>query len=276
VISSSSSGLGNNQNVSSIGQITNSGLLSGATGGIWNQGTMSQITNTGRIIGTQAGIYASAGTIGTLNNSGTISGGTYGVSIGGGSFGPFLNTGTLSAPTALYISSAVSAISISNAGVIAGSIVNRSANALTISGGTGATFGTLTGSTLTNQGSIASTLANLIFASGNLVLNNNINATGRTVTNTGAALRLNSIVNSAGAYDQSAGSLILDPTRAGLISSGAAVISGGTVNADFVSSGTYLAGTYTLVGGGQSEPIGCDGDDWLRNGSLQVNQHPGQ
>ncbi len=249
IVSSSSSGLGNNINAASIGQITNSGLISGVTGGLYNQGTMSQITNTGRIIGTQAGIFHTNGTIGTINNSGTISGGSYGISIGAGVFTSLINSGTVSGPIALYLGSGVPALNIANTGVIAGGITNASANALTITGGSGLAFGTLTGSTLTNQGSIVNTLSNLVFASGNLVLNDNINATGRTVSNSGATLKLNSTVNLAGAYSQTAGTLDLSPTAAGLIVSGAADVSGGTVKSSFASTGNYLAGTYTLLSG---------------------------
>ncbi|WP_294329817.1 hypothetical protein [uncultured Sphingomonas sp.] len=257
IISSSSSGIGNNQTSSSIGQITNSGLISGATGGLWNSGTMSQVTNTGRIIGAQAGVFHASGTIGTIDNSGTISGGSYGISIGAGAFNSLINSGTVSGAIALYLASGVTVPNITNSGVIAGTINNRSANALTISGGTGATFGTLTGSTLTNKGSIISTLANLEFASGNLVLNDNINATGRTVSNSGANLVLNSIINVVGAYTQTAGTLTVDPLG-GVIATGAVTASGGTIRSTFVSTGNYLAGTYTLLGGSSLNLTGAN------------------
>ena len=259
IISSSSSGVGNNTLSASIGQITNSGLISGATGGLWNSGTMSQVTNTGRIIGTQAGVFHTSGTIGTINNSGTISGGSYGISIGTGSFNSLINSGTVRGAIALDLGSGVSALNVTNSGVIAGSIINRSANVLTINGGTGATFGTLTGSTLTNKGSIISTLANLEFLSGNLVLNSNINATGRTVVNDGATLLLNSGINLAGAFNQITGTLIVDPLG-GLIATGVATASGGTIQSNFVSTGNYLAGTYTLLGGSSLNIFGLTVD----------------
>ncbi|AJP71782.1 hypothetical protein TS85_08275 [Sphingomonas hengshuiensis] len=259
IISSSSSGVGNNTLSSSIGQITNSGLISGATGGLWNSGTMSQVTNTGRIIGAQAGVFHSSGTIGTINNSGTISGGSYGISIGTGAFNSLINSGTVRGAIALDFGSGVSVPNITNSGVIAGSIVNRSANVLTINGGTGATFGTLTGSTLTNKGSIISTMANLEFASGNLVLNSNINATGRTVVNDGATLLLNSGINLAGAFNQITGTLVVDPLG-GLIATGVATASGGTIQSNFVSTSNYLAGTYTLLGGSSLNIFGLTVD----------------
>ncbi len=259
IVSSSSSGIGNNKTSASIGQITNSGLISGATGGLWNSGTMSQVTNTGRIIGAQAGVFHASGTIATINNSGTISGGGYGISIGSGAFNSLINSGTLSGAIALYLGSGVSALNVTNSGVIAGNINNLSTNALTIAGGTGATFGTLTGSTLTNKGSISSTLANLVFTTGNLVLNDNINATGRTVSNTGATLLLNSGINVAGAYTQTAGTLDVNPLG-GLIATGVATASGGTIQSNFISTGNYLAGTYTLLGGSSLNIFGATVD----------------
>ncbi|WP_448662040.1 hypothetical protein ACG3SL_15330 [Sphingomonas sp. CJ20] len=259
IISSSSSGIGNNQAGASIGQITNSGLISGATGGLWNSGTMSQVTNTGRIIGAMAGVFHESGTIGTINNSGTISGGSYGISIGTGAFNSLINSGTVRGAIALYFASGVSVPNITNSGVIAGSINNRSVNVLTISGGTGATFGTLTGNTLTNKGTIISTLANLEFASGNLVLNDNINATGQTVVNSGANLVLNSGINVAGAFNQTAGTLVVNPLG-GLIATGVATASSGSIQSNFVSTGNYLAGTYTLLGGSSLNIFGLTVD----------------
>lgn len=250
ILSSHSSGIGNNYSTSYVGILTNNGLISGVTGGIWNDGIFNQIVNTGVITGTQSGINANSNTISTIDNSGTIAGGSIGISIGGsGRIGTLLNrsTGTLSGPVALSISSGGSIGGIANAGVIAGNIINSSANALSISGGTGLTFGTLTGSTLTNKGSIVNTLSNLVFTGGNLVLNSNINATGRTVSNTGANLSIASSVNIAGAFSQTSGTLNIDPNSGGVTISGTAAISGGTVNSSLSSTGNYLAGTRTLV-----------------------------
>ncbi len=249
ILSSHSSGIGNNLTSSSIGTLVNNGLISGVTSGIYSQGTFTQITNTGQITGPKAGIWNQGGVITNLNNSGTISGGTKAINLSGGSIGALTNSGLISGPVAFSIGAGASLTSIANSGVIAGSIVNSSANALTISGGSGATIGTLTGSTLTNQGSIVNTASNLVFSGGNLLLNDNINATGRTVSNTGATLFLNSRVNVAGAFSQTAGSLVIDPMTGGLIVSGAADVTGGTVTSTFASTGNYTAGTYTLVSG---------------------------
>ncbi|KPF81104.1 hypothetical protein IP70_24570, partial [alpha proteobacterium AAP38] len=247
IISGASSGIGLNQNVSSIGQITNSGLISAATGGIYDQGTIGTVNNSGQILGAQ-GISINGGTLGLLNNSGTISGSSRGIYLSG-VLGSVNNSGTLSGPAALYAASGSSVGPITNSGLIAGSIVNLSSSALTISGGTGATIGTLTGQTVTNKGSIVNTLSNVVFAGGNLLLNDNINATGRTVSNIGASLRMDSIINIAGGFNQSSGTLVIDPTRAGVIATGAVSITGGTILSNFSSTGNYLAGAYTLVGG---------------------------
>lgn len=249
ILSSHSSGIGNNQSYSSIGTLVNNGLLSGVTSGIYNQGTFTQITNAGTISGPMAGIWNQAGIITSLINSGTISGGTKGINLSGGAIGALTNSGTISGPVALTIGSGATLTSIANGGVIAGTIQNSSVRNLTISGGTGATIGTLTGSSLTNQGSIVNTASDLVFSGGNLLLNDNINATGHTVSNTGATLYLNNRVNVAGAFSQTAGSLVIDPMTGGLIVSGAANLSGGTVASTFLSTGNYIAGTYTLLSG---------------------------
>ncbi|WP_146002832.1 autotransporter domain-containing protein [Telmatospirillum siberiense] len=189
-------------------------------------GTLASLGNTGSIGGATYGVYVAAtGSLGTLTNSGTI----------GGSSEAIFNSGTIG--------------SLVNSGVIAGKIENATALDLTISGGNGATIGTLTGSTLTNQGSIVNTLSNLVFASGNLRLNDNINATGHTVVNSGASLALDSIVSITGAYSQTGGTLLISPTLGGLVASGAANLSGGTVLSTFSNTGNYLQGTYTLVSG---------------------------
>ncbi|MET3826255.1 hypothetical protein ABIC16_001948 [Sphingomonas sp. PvP055] len=224
ILSSRSSGIGNNIGSASIGRIVNTGLLSGNTGGIYNEGTIGELTNSGRILGTQFGIWHAGGRIGTIDNSGTIAG-----------------------PVALVISPASAVHTIYNSGVLSGDILNGSASVLTISGGTSGTVGTLTGQS--GRGTITNQRSNLVFAAGDLLLNDDIVATGRTVSNTGANLQLSSIINLTGAFSQTSGTLSIDPTRAGLIASGAMVLSGGTVRSDLSTTGNYLQGSYTLLSG---------------------------
>ncbi|EGY02201.1 outer membrane autotransporter [Nitrospirillum viridazoti Y2] len=226
IASSASSGIGNNRNSASIGQITNSGLISGFTGGIYSQGTIGTITNSGRIVGTQVGISINGGAVGTINNSGTVTG-----------------------ATALLVASGATLGPVTNSGLIAGQILNASANVLTISGGTGASTGTLTGQTVTNKGSIVNTLSNLVFAGGNLLLNDNINITGHTVTNSGASLTLSTIVSITGAYTQgSSGTLSLGQSGE-LVASGGATVAG-TVLTGLSTAANYTVSSRTLVAGG--------------------------
>ncbi|WP_226016456.1 hypothetical protein [Novosphingobium sp. FKTRR1] len=250
VVSSKSSGIGNLSNAS-IGRIINNGLISGVSGGIFNNGTIGQIANTGTIIGAQAGIGENYGTIGTLDNSGTISSDVGGMYIGNGVdsvlLGTLLNSGTITAPTALLISPSASLGGISDTGLIAGQITNLSSNDLIIDGGIGAVVGTLTG--YWGHGLISNAASDLVFSTGNLLLDDDIDATGHTVINSGANLALNSQVNVTGDVSQINGTLAIDPVQGGLIASGAVVISGGTVQSDFVSTGNYTQGTYTLVSG---------------------------
>jgi len=224
ILSSKSSAIGNNFSTASIGRLVNNGLLSGATGGIYTEGTIDTLINTGRIIGAQAGINFNGGTIGTIDNSGTIAG-----------------------PLALSIASGSTISGIGNRGLISGNILNGSANVLTITGGSAGTVGTLTGQS--GKGTITNTAGNLVFASGDLLLNDNIVATGRTVSNTGAGLTLGTLINLTGNYSQTSGILRIDPIQAGLIASGAAVVSGGSIITDFASTGNYLQGSYTLLSG---------------------------
>ncbi|EIZ78003.1 outer membrane autotransporter, partial [Novosphingobium sp. Rr 2-17] len=109
--------------------------------------------------------------------------------------------------------------------------------------------------TLTGQGDGRGTITNLsgdvVFASGNLLLNDDVVATGHTVTNTGAALSLTNSAAITGDYSQTAGSLVL-ATGQQLNVSGTASLTGGSVETTLPSATNYLAGTTaaTLVTGG--------------------------
>ncbi len=224
ISSGASSGIGNNLSSGSIGQITNSGLISAATGGIYSEGTLGTLNNSGEIVGAQ-GLSITGGTVGLINNSGTIRG-----------------------ITALFVSSGSTLGPITNSGVIAGNIIYRSPNGLTITGGAGGAIGTLTGTTLTNRGTITNTVSNVVLAGGSLLLNDHVNVTGRTLVNAGATVYLNATDTVTGAFNQTGGTLIVAPTQGGLIVSGAATIAG-TVLSNFATTGNYLQGTYTMVRG---------------------------
>ncbi|WP_040848874.1 beta strand repeat-containing protein, partial [Nitrospirillum viridazoti] len=170
----------------------------------------------------------------------------------GAGYGTVSVTGLLTGPTALYIAGTGSLGALVNTGTIAGDIVNAGASTLSITGGTSGTVGTLTGGSLTNQGTITSTLANVVLSGGSLLLNDAVNVGTGTLANAGAAVALSTIVTVTGNYSQATGTLAL-ATGAELVVSGAASISGGTVAAAALSdTGNYLAGSIygTLVAGG--------------------------
>ena len=215
-------------------------------------GKIAALTNSGTISGTDAGIY-NIGSIGTLTNQtgATISSTTRGISneVSGtfvGSITALTNNGTISGSQhALYNTGSIG--TLTNSGAIIGDILNNSANGLTIGGGSGDTFGTLTGSS-GSIGTIAHSASNLLFSSGNLVLNDHIVATGRTVSNTGATLRLDNTVTITGAYSQTAGGLISTSSggsNAKLVVDGDASISNSTITLS--GAGLSAGQTITIV-----------------------------
>ena len=231
-------------NGSSIGTLTNSGSISGGGVGITNQGTINSLTNSGVISGRVPGLYNTS-TIGTLVNRGTISGGTVGTMpfVAGilnlGTIGALDNSGTITGAGSA-INSTGSIGPITNSGVIAGNITNGATQALTINGGTGTTFGTLTGFGGT-IGTIVSPNAGVVFGAGNLVLNDNIGVaapplnlasvriasaapspTGAVaVSNTGAVLQVNNPITIAGTYSQSAAGTLQIGVNTGAVANGA-------------------------------------------------------
>ncbi|MDE1150894.1 MAG: hypothetical protein PW843_30460 [Azospirillaceae bacterium] len=200
------------------GTLTTSNLAAAATGFSATLGTGTNGTSTDLLL-TLLSDYVS-GTLGTLTNSGTIN-----------------------APTAVMITSAGSLGTLANSGTIIGNVVNASANDLVITGGTGGTVGSFSGGTIHNS------LSNLTFASGAVSLGDAIDVSGHTVSNSGASLTLANDVSVTGAYSQSAGTLSV----AGhvLSVSGAAVVTGGLVDAGLSGTANYLVGDgVTLIQGG--------------------------
>jgi hypothetical protein len=212
-------------NSAGIGVLTNSGTIKGAQTGIYSFGVIGTLTNTGTISGGADGIWndveaGTIGTIGTLINSNLISGGV-GI-LDNGTINTLSNTGTISGSTAaISIGTNGTIGSFVNSGVIAGNIVNASANPLTIDGGTGSGFGTLTGYNGT-VGTITSTIsgANLTFGSGNLLLNDNINVGTNTVYNNSATLQVNGITTITGNYSQGEAATLLVGVSSGATATG--------------------------------------------------------
>src|SRR5450830_303943 len=191
-------------NSGTIGMLSNSGTISGGYTGIYNNtGTIGMLSNSGTISGGNTGIY-STGTIGTMSNSGTISGGNTGIYNNIGTIGTLSNSGLITGSTgAIYNDVSGALVQITNLGTIAGNIYNGSSNDLTINGGTGSTFGTLTGYGGT-IGTITNTASNIIFSSGNQLLNDNINVGTNTVSNLAGTLQVNNQLSITGNYVQSA------------------------------------------------------------------------
>ncbi len=185
LISGSSRGFFNR---GTVGRIVNSGTISGALA-LYNGGSIGTIDNRGWILdsaGPESAALNNAGQLDTLLNSGTLSGETYGV-LNGGTIGNFTNEGLIVAPVAIRIGVSGAVGPIVNDGVIAGNIENLSAQALTIAGGSFDHAGTLTGFGGAH-GTISSTLADVVFAPGIQLLDDDIVATGHVVRNDGALL----------------------------------------------------------------------------------------
>lgn len=268
-------------NTAAIGTLTNSSLISSnasidnsgsgtiVTGGIVNTGVITVLNNSGAIktgssiSGSNAGSYVSAGiynsgTIGTFNNlaGATISSqDTYGTDVVGngfenrGSIGALNNAGLIrGVNSALSLDAGSTLGSLVNSGTIAGNVFNQSSNALTITGGSGSSFGTLTGFSggigVADIGHIYST-PNLTFGSGNQLLNDSItvNNGAGTVTNAGT-LQVNNPLSISGNYVQNASASLVfgvsNPTANGnltdtgygrlLVSGNATLASGSTVS----------------------------------------------
>ena len=199
-----------NSSTGTISSFSNTNSVNGFTG-LKNAGTIGTLTNSGTISGGSNDGLLNSGTIGTLNISGVVSS-TNAIAIGNsGSIGTILNSGTISGfADAISIGSAGGIGTITNSGLIAGNILSNQTADLTINGGTGS-VGTLTGYTTTDAGTISAT-GNVVFGSGTILLNDDISASGHTVTNSSATIQLNNSRTITGAYSQTGGGLIIAET----------------------------------------------------------------
>jgi uncharacterized protein with beta-barrel porin domain len=221
------------ENAGSLGTLTSSGTITGAFGLNNAGGTIAVLDNSGTITATsQDGVYTDSG-LGTMTNAGVVSGALHALNIdGAGSLGSLENSGLISGPTAIKVAAGGSLGAVTNSGTIAGNIVNASANELSIAGGSGGVFGTLTGYsgglTAADIGQITNTTSNVLFSAGNVLLNDHVNVGAGKVTNT-ATLQVDNPINITGSYLQ---------TAAGTLSLGVAGIANhGELN---VSSGAVL------------------------------------
>jgi len=181
-----------------LGSLTNTGTIAGDLNnfgyGLGLSGSVGTITNSGTIAGDR-GLSAAGATISRLDNSGVISASRDALSLQGITLSAITNTGTIiGGRMAVYEYGALKAIA--NSGLISGS-VNAYQDALTITGGAGSTFGTLTNGTITVGGT------SLTFAGGNTHLDQDVNISdgAGTVFNAGV-LRLANTHAIAAAYDQ--------------------------------------------------------------------------
>lgn len=244
ILGGGSSGVGVNNNASgNIGTLTNNGLIYGSKSGVYNDGTIGTLSNTGTITGALYGIKNdTTGTITQLSNSGTISGAQFGIG-NVGTIDNLLNSGEISsAGTAIGIANAGRIGLLNNAGVIAGNIVNQSTNDLSISGGTGSIFGTLTGFGNT-VGTITNTTSNVVFVSGNQLLNDNVNVGSNAVNNTGATLQVNHVVAITGNYAQDANATLLVGVSDGAAASGSLTTDAGYGRLVVSGSATVASGS---------------------------------
>ena len=196
-------------NSGTIKTLTNSGTISGGKGGsslaggsggagVMNSGTIKALTSSGTISGGAGGKFDGAGgagiwnsgVIGPLANSGVIEGG---LGSTGGAMGD-----------AIYSAGPHASIGpITNSGQIIGNVVIDNEAKVTVHGGTGTTFGSWKGGTITIGA------GDLTFASGNTALGDDISVDGGagTVTNM-AALRLAAPQTIAGNFLQTAAGVL--------------------------------------------------------------------
>ena len=268
-----------------VGALTNSGMISATGIGVLNGDPLAALTNNagGTISGGGSGVN-NFGTITVLTNhaGGTISG-TTGILNSSGTISALTNSGLITGNTFALFNDASSTLGpITNSGTIAGNIENDASQDLTINGGSGAVFGTLTGFGGTT-GTITNTASNVVFGSGNVLLNDAINVGSNTVNNVGATLAVNAPMTITGNYNQGQAATLLigvssgasatgSPTDTGygrLVVQGNATIAAGSsvtlqgtgggygfaagqrfVVVDATGTGTYNAGAlkYSIVG----------------------------
>jgi len=206
----SGNGVGIQNKASTIDTLTNSGSIvaTGVTGtALYNAySTISTVTNTGTIAGGAFGVQNIDASIGILTNGGSISGTVTGISNAGpapGTIGSLANSGTISGPTAIYSKAGMGPIT--NSGLISGNVHIQNQD-VAISGGTGATFGTLA------NGLISIDNGNLLFAGGNQQLDDDISVNGGTgtVINQGVLRLVTSHAITGNMQETATGELALD------------------------------------------------------------------
>ncbi|WP_413197266.1 autotransporter domain-containing protein [Pararobbsia alpina] len=289
----------------SIGTLNNDGIIGGtaagtatASYGIWSGGGIGQAASsigtlhngsTGVIEGTYFGVFndmdpmmmSGSSAITTLNNDGLITGGQ-GAIENYGTIGSINNTGTIQGPTAIYNGFLGTIGTITNSGTIAGDIVYGTVlpQTLTLAGGTGTTFGTLTGADSVSLGTITNMTGDVVFSGGNTLLNDNINVGTNTVHNAGGVLQVNQPVAITGNYTQAAAATLQIGVASGATTTGALsdtgygrlVVSGNT-SIDANSNVTLKSNGYAFAAGQRYVVIDTAGAATYNENTLHYSMH---
>lgn len=212
-------------NQGTIGTLFNENSIDGSDAAIANaQGaTIGTIRNTGTIVGSTA--FDNTGTIDTIINRGVIRAASFSID-NTGSIKALMNAGTISADGLAIDNESTGTIgTITNSGTISGTIYNNSGNDLTINGGSGHVVGVLSGTNGT-IGAISNTSSNVIFGSGNLVLNDTVNVGSNAVHNRSSNLQVNTPIAITGDYTQGTGASLIVGVSDGAVTNGSSSDSG--------------------------------------------------
>ena len=208
-------------NQGTINTLINDGTITSNYIAVQNQGAIGTFTNNGEISGAVVAVYNNHynnNSINTANgdivNNGLISSATY--AIYNDDYGNtntsvnIVNTGRITGNTYAiynnaYGNNATTAVTIANSGIIEGNIVSSNSLPLIIKGGSGTT-GTLTG--INGIGQIDNPNGDVIFSTGNLLLDDNI-MTNSTVNNDAASLQINNTIAITGNYHQGSNAALI-------------------------------------------------------------------
>ena len=242
-------GLGNNPGRNGSASTLNAPGPQGTIGVVFNAGMLNDLGNTGSIgivrnTGTIVGIDNQGGSIGVIDNSGFISGSAEAV-FNSGRIGTLANTGTITGGVyALHNGPTGTLSPIANSGKIAGNILNESTSDLTFNGGSGSTFGTLTGFGGA-VGTITNTASNVVFGTGNVLLNSGINVGKNAVVNSASTLQVNAPVAITGNYSQGAGATLQVGVGNGAVAAGS--LSGDVGYGRLVVSGSAVVAAGSAI-----------------------------
>jgi len=263
-------------NSGTITTLTSSGTISGGAGGEFGGagvsnargGTITTLSNSGTIYGDAGGPggagVSNAGTITTLTNSGTVSGGAGGAGIwNAGAIRSFDNAGTIeggigspngAAGDAIYSAGKHASIgSITNTGRIIGNVQIDNQASVTVTGGTGKTFGSWT------RGVITIGNGNLTFAAGNTALGDDIAVNdGKGTVFNNDPLMIAAPLTITGNFTQTAaGALDLD--FAGVASGEYGALTIGSLATLDGALGIDLIGSFTLAKGDSFDILNFSG-----------------